>query len=306
MTQPRLSTATSGKAGGTEHRRETKPVRRFIYTLTAATAAALTIAGASAASAAPKVTPSTTGSTVATLKTAGEQATGRDFRFAQATIQVPDQFAGFQAPMEYVALESGDSDAGAGIISCFIAHAISSSFHCAPGESWAAFAGTFNNDLTSPAFSFKALPGVNEGDGVFFSVYDNAAGNSLHFVITTPGVGGLNPIPSKTYYFTSPDQGGVYNEAVALDDWTFAPTPHQALIGHEVNTFSEGRFTTARGNQGSFQGPWTLSPVILTSNGLLPSAGTTVVSPTSLTTTAPEFKGLAGNTFSIEWGGNAN
>lgn len=278
-------------------------MRRFTYPLIAATATALMIAGAAGASASVR-TPPTTGATVATTGQAGYQATNRDFRFAQATIQVPDRFAGNEAPMEYVALESGDSDAGAGIVSCQVAKSFGST-SCSNGT-WLAFAGTFNNTLGGISYNFVPLPGVNAGDGVFFSVYLNAQGSSLHYVITTPGVGGLHPTPSKTYYFSESSQGATYTEAAALDDWTFSGTPSLSLIGHEVTTFSNGRFTTGRGNQGSFQGPWTLSPVVLTTNGLAPPSGTAVVSPTSLSTTSPTFKGLAGNTFSIEWGGNAS
>jgi hypothetical protein len=280
-------------------------VRKHLYRAATLAAPVILIGGLAASSASAANTPSTTGATVATTSQAGYQATGRDFRFAQATIQVPDRFAGNKAPMEYVALESGDSDAGAGIVSCQVAKAFASTPVSCNNGTWMAFAGTFNNTLGGISYNFVPLPGVNAGDGVFFSVYDNAQGSSLHYVITTPGVGGLNPTPSKTYYFSESSQGATYTEAVALDDWTFAGTPSVSLIGHEVNTFSGGRFTTDRGNQGSFEGPWTLSPTVLTSNGLAPPSGTTVVSPTSLTTTSPEFKGLAGNTFTVEHGGTA-
>jgi hypothetical protein len=49
-----------------------------------------------------------------------------------------------------------------------------------------------------------------------------------------------------------------------------------------INQFLQGAITTEHGLKGSFVGPWTTTPVIATSNGLLPPSGTTRVSPSPL------------------------
>ena len=61
---------------------------------------------------------------------------------------------------------------------------------CTTGT-WVAFVEAFNNSLNGPFFShFFNLAGVNQGDGVNFSIYFDQAGNELHFVITPPSTSG--------------------------------------------------------------------------------------------------------------------
>jgi hypothetical protein len=282
-------------------------VRKHLYRAAALAAPVILIGGlaASSAGASTVATPATTGATVSTLYTAGYQATGRDFRFAQADIQVPDKVAGLRAPMEYAALESGDSEAGVGIMSCALAHNIENSFSCTGSETWTAFAGTFNLTLNGPKFAFRPLAGVNQGDQVFVNVYYNVPGNTLQYVITTPGIGGTDPTPGHTYYLSGKAHGATFNEAVVLDDWTLTPVKSLGLIGHAINSFGNGRFTTARGNQGTFVGPWTTSAVDLTSNGLGAGSGTTIISPTALNSDGISFKGLGSDSFTVEHGGTA-
>ncbi|MGB6721625.1 MAG: hypothetical protein WBE72_12575, partial [Terracidiphilus sp.] len=46
-----------------------------------------------------------------------------------------------------------------------------------------------------------------------------------------------------------------------------------------INQFLQGAITTEHGLRGSFVGPWTTTPIVATSNGLLPPSGTVRVSP---------------------------
>ena len=59
-------------------------------------------------------------------------------------------------------------------------------YSCTPG-SWVSYVEAFNNSLNGPYFAHYAeLSGVNQGDGVNFSIYYDEQGNELHFVITPP------------------------------------------------------------------------------------------------------------------------
>ena len=72
----------------------------------------------------------------------------------------------------------------AGIEACVVARTFGAT--CATGT-WVAFVEAFNNSLNGPYFShFYNLAGVNQGDGVNFSIYYYQGGNELHFVITPP------------------------------------------------------------------------------------------------------------------------
>ena len=151
---------------------------------------------------------------------------------------------------------------------------------CATGT-WVAFVEAFNNSLNGPFFShFFNLAGVNQGDGVNFSIYFDQGGTSCSYVITPPSTSGT-PQFYKTRAF-----GPIYDHAAALDDFTDSTGTPIALPpfirSFRINQFLQGALTTYSGARGSFVGPWTTSPVIATSNGLLPPSGTTRVSPSPL------------------------
>jgi hypothetical protein len=264
--------------------------RRITRTLLAAAAAGVTagtlgLTAVGAANAAvSRAASGNIGPTMATTSTAGYEASGRDFRYISSTITVPDtSFLTGLYPQEYIQLSNGSLGGGdqyirAGIESCVVAE--SYGYTCTPG-SWVSFVEAFNNSLNFPYFSHYAeLSGVNQGDGVNFSIYFDQTGNELHFVITPPSTSGP-PESYKTRAF-----GPIYDHAAALDDFTNSTGVPIALPpfihSFRINQFLQGAITTENGLRGSFVGPWTTTPVIATSNGLLPPSGTTRVSPTPL------------------------
>jgi hypothetical protein len=253
-----------------------------------ATTLGLAVTGAASAAVTTKAQPPTVGPTIASTNAAGYEASGRDFRYITSTITVPDtDFLTGLYPQEYIQLSNGSltqpSGGGnaytrAGIESCVVARTFGAT--CTTGT-WVAYVEAFNNSLNGPFFShFYNLAGVNQGDGVNFSIYYNQGGNELSYVITPPSTSGT-PQFYKTQAF-----GPIYDHAAALDDFTDSTGTPIALPpfvrSFRLNQFLQGALTTYSGARGSFVGPWTTSPVIATSNGLLPPSGTTRVSPSPL------------------------
>lgn len=265
--------------------------RRITRTLLAAAAAGvtagtlgLTAVGAANAAVSHAAVGGNIGPTMATRSTAGYEASGRDFRYISATIRVPDtSFLTGLYPQAYIQLSNGslgggDSYVRAGIESCIVARTYGAT--CTTG-SWVSFVEAFDNSLTGPYMRhFYNLSGVSQGDGVNFSIYYNEQGNELHFVITPPSTSG-----SAQYYKTQA-RGALYGYADAVDDFTNSTGVPIALPpfihSFRINQFVQGAITTENGQRGSFVGPWTTTPVIATSNGLLPPSGTTRVSPSAL------------------------
>jgi hypothetical protein len=261
--------------------------RRITRTLLAAAAAGVTagtlgLTAVGAANAAVSHAASgNIGPVMATTSTAGYEASGRDFRYISSTITVPDtSFLTGLYPQEYIQLSNGslgggDSYIRAGIESCIVAR--SYGYRCTLG-SWVSFIESFNNSLRRPVLLHASeLSGVNQGDGVNFSIYYNEQGNELHFVITPPSTSG--PVE----YYKTQAYGALYGYADALDDFTNSTGVPVALPPFihpfRINQFLQGAITTENGQRGSFVGPWTTTPIIATSNGLLPPYGTTRVSP---------------------------
>jgi hypothetical protein len=253
-----------------------------------ATTLGLAVTGAASAAVATKAQPPTIGPVIGSTSSAGYEASGRNFRYVTSTITVPDtSFLTGLFPSEYIQLSNGsltqptgggDTYTRAGIESCVVARSFGDV--CVTGT-WVAFVEAFNNSLNGPFFShFLNLAGVNQGDGVNFSIYFDQAGNELHYVITPPSTSGT-PQFYKTRAF-----GPLYDHAAALDDFTDSTGTPIALPpfvrSFRINQFLQGALTTYSGARGSFVGPWTTSPVIATSNGLLPPSGTTRVSPSAL------------------------
>ena len=274
-------------------------MRRTIYPLIATTAAALMIAGASAASASTVNTPSTTGAPIGNIHAAGEQVSNRDFRFIASTLTVPDDsFAQYYQdiyPAEYIELSTGtalqgigqnpgDQYARAGIETCAVAENANGNVNCG-NATWVSFVEVFNNSLNGPfTFHYAPLDGVSGGDGVQFSIYDNVQGNELSFTITPPTPAGGQPVGGSTYKTQS--YGAIFDHASALDDFTNGSNTPVALppivSAFKLNSFLGTAITTNSGAKGSFTGPWTTSQVIATSNGDVPPAGTERVWPTGL------------------------
>jgi hypothetical protein len=206
---------------------------------------------------------------------AGYQASGRDFRFAQALITVPTTPCTLAAPEMYIALAGSGSYAQAGI-RCGLG--LSGPDHRANGPDAIRMYQGFFTILTQGVRVFtRTIPlnTVDPGDGVFFTVYFNQAGNSDQFTATGPGV---------TVASTARALGPIYTQAYALTDWSLSlpATPVQPTASTRMTQFLQGRFTTASGQRGTFEGPWTLSPVEVTSNGLAAPLGTLVSAPSYL------------------------
>ena len=271
--------------------------RRITRTLFAAAAAGVTAStlglsavGAANAAVATKAQPQTIGPAIGSTSSAGYEASGRNFRYITSTITVPDtSFLTGLYPSEYIQLSNGsltqptgggDTYTRAGIESCVVARSFGAT--CSTGT-WVAFVEAFNNSLSGPYFShFYNLAGVNQGDGVNFSIYYDEAGNELHFVITPPSTSGT------PQYYKTQAYGAIFDHAAALDDFTDStgtPIPLPFFLhAFRINQFLQGALTTYSGAKGSFVGPWTTSKVVATSNGLLPPSGTTRVSPSALWT----------------------
>src|SRR5229473_6900346 len=269
--------------------------RRITRTLFAAAAAGVTVStlgftagGAASAAVSSKAQPTTIGTTIATTSQAGYQASGRPRRSRCSTMTVPDtSFLTGLYPQEYIQLSNGsltqvtgggDQYIRAGIEACVVARSFGDT--CITGT-WVAFVEAFDNSLTGPYFShFYNLAGVNQGDGVNFSIYYDEAGNELHFVITPPSTSGT------PQYYKTQAYGAIFDHAAALDDFTDStgtPIPLPFFIhAFRINQFLQGAITTEHGDRGSFVGPWTTSPVEATSNGLPYPSGTVRVSPNAL------------------------
>ena len=262
-------------------------IRTFVTAAAAgatATTLGLAISGAASASVGRPAQPHISYPQIATTSQAGYEASGRYFRYISSTLTVPDTaFLTGLYPQEYIqlsngSLASGDQYVRAGIESCVVA--TSYGYTCTPG-SWVSYVEAFNNSLSGPYFAHYAeLSGVNQGDGVNFSIYYDQTGNELHFVITPPSTSG----PQESYKTRA--YGPIFDHAAALDDFTNSTGTPIALPpfvrSFRVNQFLQGALTTYSGARGSFVGPWTTSQVIATSNGLMPPSGTTRVSPTPL------------------------
>jgi hypothetical protein len=254
---------------------------------------------------------------------AGYQASGRDFRFAQALITVPDHLGSITSadPVLYVALDdSGNSGAAnsyqytrVGIAPCpaglnaFIVPGAGGRIGCPTAlqgntSNWVAFAAITNGDTvppgTPPDIMVQPLSSAVMGDGILVSAYLVPSGNAVQTVIQLPG--------GTTYNNTFPVSGPMYTRAQAVADWTTAvengatkPQPAVPASKGRVSQFFEGQFTTASGQQGTFAGPWTLNALEATSNGNLPPTGTLMTQPSYLWNDQKGPGGLGQDAFGV-------
>src|ERR1039457_7160573 len=141
---------------------------------------------------------------------AGYQASGRLFRYAQASIVVPLHAAavagasGSSPQVEpdaaiYVALDNSSDTANdftrVGIVACPTAG--SGGLWPCPAVStlgWYAFSTTVQPDGVTTGLHDVALNASQDGLGVFVSVYLSPTGNSVHTVIKTPTTTGASTV----------------------------------------------------------------------------------------------------------------
>jgi Helix-turn-helix domain len=202
---------------------------------------------------------------VSTLSTAGYTATGRDFRYIQATITVPDWSPTGLEPHEYIQLAGNDGWVHVGI-----------TYHAG---NWETYVASQNNSLF-PVHYYLPISPLQPGDGSYFSIYFDQIGGGLHFAIVPPSTDG------PPVYFSASAHHALFTAASALDDWTYTtgqPVHLPPFLNpFSVNTFLNGAITTYSGAHGSFTGPWTTSYTEATSNGLPFPAGAVRVSPSAL------------------------
>ncbi len=276
--------------------------RRMTRTLLAAaaagaTAATLGLTAAGAASAA-STTTHTTGPPSGTTPIytnancdtdlcaqSGYQASNRDFRFASAVIRVPTSNGVVDiSPQFYVGLQDTNGWAHAGIEPC-------TGGGCPNG--WEGFYEVFQ-DGTPLLTVHVPFDGVAAGDGVFFSIYFNSVGNAVRLVVTLPD--------GTTSAQTVAVNGSIYTAAVAEADWSnddTQPIPTVPLANTRLTQFFQGRFTTLSGSQGTFDGPWVLSPIETTTNGHAPPAGTLISAPSYLWNDGNSYQGLPRDAFGV-------
>ena len=111
-----------------------------------------------------------------------------------------------------------------------------------------AFVEAFNNSLNGPFFShYFNLAGVNQGDGVNFSIYYNEVGNELSYVITPPTTSGT------PQFYKTQAYGAIFDHAAALDDFTDSTGTPIALPpfveSFRINQFLQGAITTENGTR---------------------------------------------------------
>jgi hypothetical protein len=244
---------------------------------------------------------------------AGYQASGRNFRFAQALITVPDHpgSTDIADPVLYVALDNsgtstyqytrvGIAPCPQGVTNVFIVPL--TTVTCPTTlqgntSNWVAFAATADAG-GPPTVTVQPLSSAFMGDGIVVSAYLVPTGNAVHTFIQLPD--------GTTYTNTFPITGPVYTRAQALADWTTAlengaSHPQPAVPASKVrdSQFLQGRFTTASGQQGTFSGPWTLNALEVTSNGTLPPNGTLIAQPSYLWDDQNSFHGRGADAFGV-------
>jgi hypothetical protein len=215
----------------------------------------------------------------------GYVATGRDFRFAQAVITVPDHNATSADEAAYVALDASAGNnnfARGGIYPCMCT-----------ASGWAAYVDVQQSG--TPNFHLAAIPVSLEGDGVFVSIYEVPAGNAVQILIKDAN----GTLFNGDYVVNGP----VYTNAQALADWTVtpsrpAPVPPASDKSRDLQ-FEQGRFTTSSGDRGTFKGPWSLTAVDGTSNGSLPPSGSLISQPSFLWNDGHSFGGLGNDAFGV-------
>jgi len=243
----------------------------------------------------------------------GYQASGRTFRFAQALIDIPNHLGSVSSadPTLYVALDNSGTNTWqytrVGIAPC---PAAAVGIFIVPGASitcpsvvagntsnWVVFVATADAG-GPPTVAVHPIPNAEMGDGIAVSVYLTPTGNSVLTTIKLPD--------GTTYNNAFAITGPVYTNAQATADWTTAiengaAAPEPAVPSEKIrdSQFLQGRFTTANGVQGTFNGPWTLDAWEATSNGTLPPTGTLIAQPSYLWNDGNGFGGKGDDAFGL-------
>ena len=245
---------------------------------------------------------------------AGYQASGRNFRFAQALITVPNHAGSLVSPadpVEYVALDNsgtntwqytrvGIAPCPAGVTGIFIVPGTSitcPTLVSGNTSDWVAFVATADAGV-APVVSVHPLSSAFMGDGIKVNAYLVPTGNSVQTTITLPN--------GTTFNNTNTITGPVYTKAQAVADWTTAlengaaaPEPAVPTAKIRDSQFFQGRFTTQSGAQGTFNGPWTVDALEATSNGTLPPTGTLIGQPSFLWNDGSGFNGMGDDAFGV-------
>jgi hypothetical protein len=245
---------------------------------------------------------------------AGYEATGRNFRFAQALITVPDHLGSIVSPADpalYVALDNsgtntwqytrvGIAPCPAGVAGVFIVPGTSITCPTVVAgntSNWVVFTATADAG-GPPVVTTHPLADAFMGDGILVNAYLAPTGNSVATTITLPN--------GTTYNNTFAITGPTYTKAQAVADWTTAiengaAAPEPAVPAAKVrdSQFFQGRFTTSSGQQGTFNGPWTLNAWEATSNGTLPPTGTLIAQPSYLWNDGKGFGGSGDDAFGV-------
>jgi len=252
----------------------------------------------------------------------GYQASGRDFRFAQALITVPnhngvvdpDSTTTEPDPQEYVALDNSSTNtyefARIGIAPC----PSGDSEDFTPTQTvattcplvgagntsgWVAFSAV-QQPTGAPTINLNPLSVSAEGAGVLVNAYLEPTGNAVHFTTTMPGGTTVDNVVTVS--------GPVYTKAMAVADWTTAvlnggaddpPMPDVPAAKIRDSQFFQGRFTTTNGAQGTFNGPWKVTALEGTSNGSLPPSGALIAQPSFLWNDGSGFKGMGDDAFGV-------
>ncbi len=234
----------------------------------------------------------------------GYEASGRNFRFAQALITVPNHTGDVQVdPSIYVGLDNSTPTAynyaRVGVEPCTF-----DVDTCPLG--WEAFASTDRAVLLGAVHVRDGVRGpvtvthpiTSVGAGVLVNVYYSLSKGTAYFHITMPD--------GTSFADRHQVPGAVYTQAQAVADWTSAvaadgttPLPATPSAATHVTQFFQGRFTTLGGQRGTFDGPWTLNPVEATSNGFPSPSGTLIGAPSFLSTDGDSFHGLFGDSFGV-------
>jgi hypothetical protein len=245
----------------------------------------------------------------------GYQATGRDFRFAAALIDVPDHVGhviGASAdPSLYVALDDstnsnyrfarvGIAPCTAGLTTSYIEPGVTLGsltppVTCPP-SGWV-LVSAVEEPVSGPTVDVSAIPAAFMGDGIAVSVYQN--GSSVQTVATLPDGSVIQHVLGAANL--------AYTSAMAVADYTTtvespgSATPLPAVPTSKVrdSQFFQGRFTTVSGAKGTFSGPWTLEALEATSNGSVPPSGTLIGQPSYLWNDGNGLNGQGSDAFGV-------
>ena len=245
----------------------------------------------------------------------GYQATGRNFRFAQAKITVPNHAGSIESadPVLYVALDNSGTNTWqytrVGIAPC----PEDTTVNVVPGpdgtvscpttgegntSDWVIFEATADRG-SPPVIDVEGLSNAMMGDGILVNVYLPPTGNSVLTTATLPD--------GSTFNNSFPVTGPVYTQAQAVADWTTditndeaaQPQPAVPSVKTRDAQFYQGRFTTVSGAKGTFSGPWTLEALEATSNGSLPPSGTLIGQPSYLWNDGNGVNGKGNDAFGV-------